>query len=188
MVGSMQSYLVFCRETGSETGTRNQSFEDKPAAYRVPRPTAESGRCRQNEICVNGQDPGWLGTSVALCVAKDRFNIMTEAVDDGLRRAFLKNREGMEMGGLFANAVFSDEEGATPVKVQEMDLAFEKGSSGISASPSSSAASAKTQKCRDCFELIARDLTAETNLLLADVTVVGTAAAAGILWLAVLSG
>ena len=125
---------------------------------------------------------------MAWCVAKDSFTRMAEAVDDGLRRTFLKDREGLEMGGLMASAVVSDGQGMTPVKVPEIEVAFGEEGSGISANSSSSSASLKTQMCRDCFELITPDFAPETNLLTTDVSVAGTAAAAGILWLAVLSG
>ena len=133
---------------------------------------------------MNGEVPGGWGTSMAWCVQKSGFTRLAETMDEVL----WKSREGMEMGGMMANAVMSDPQGLTPIKVPEMELTFAVEGAGASANSSLSHGSSKTQTCKDCFELITSDLAPETSLVTTDVKVAGTAAAVGILWLAVLSG
>ena len=135
---------------------------------------------------------------MAWCVRKNTFMKLAEALDDGLRRAFLAERIGLDDHVRMASAVVSDGQGMTPVTVREMEVAYGRGggeeeegsgvSGNASSSSSSSSASLETQTCRDCFELMTPPLAPETDLLMTDVAVAGTAAAAGILWLAVLEG
>ena len=186
---SMQPYLVFCREeAGYQPHSRPRLSGGQPpptpAAPRIPRPTAESGRCAQDEICVNGQAPGGWGNSMAWCVGKDDF----VQVQDGSRRAIFGGAAEMGWRGWIASAVVSDVEGRTPIRVPEIDVAFGGGGSGVVANLTSESAGVKTQTCRDCFELITGELVSKTDQFSTDVKVAGTVAAAGVLWLAILSG
>ena len=121
---------------------------------------------------------------MAWCVGKDDF----VQVQDGSRRAIFGGGADMGWRGWIASAVVSDMEGRTPIRVPEIDVAFGGGGSGVVANLTSESAGVRTQTCKDCFELITGELESETDHFSTDVKVAGTAAAAGVLWLAILSG
>ena len=195
IIGCLQSYLVFCRESGAEGPPRSRNSggwpPTTPTVPRIPRPTAETGSCAEEEICVNGRVPGW-GMSRAWCVGKGWFVKLAEfgAGEGGSGRLYDMGKT-LDMGRMMANAVVSDWEGRTPVRVQRLEVEswVAKGVENADAAPSSSAtlASLKNQTCRSCFELITPKFTPDVDLITADAAVAATGTAAGILWLAIMS-
>ena len=170
--------------------------------------------CTADEICVNS----WIGEAeysyqMARCIAKKAFESLDSIDDDDTddaKRGGGQGREqgsepmdidgklegddsghrggekrrklvdGFVLGGKQASVVVSKEDGVTPLGVGSMEV--------DSVVDGDTTLVEKT--CRDCFELRTKDLSSDTDRLNMEATLVtaGTGVAAGVMWVALLSG
>ena len=105
------------------------------------------------------------------------------ADEDGVVEEEEEEEEGlglnrMKLEGTMASLVVSKEDGATPLAMDALEVEYRVADSS---SPGQS------QTCKDCFELITPNFPPNTEFLKTEATAL-TAAGAGILWLAVMSG
>lgn len=179
------------------------------AARRSKMPFSTVGMCAPSEICIDGRGDGnhydgrkmrrVSDAQLAFCVGTDLFvdiaeTALTEAQQpssssSSSTKSTTKSKpfsfaELPALEGERASMVFSDKDAKTPVEVQEMDLLAGKGNS----------AGAPPQKvqgsCADCVDLFSGKFEPGTDALKAEATVmgVGSAAAAAVLWIAIVSG
>lgn len=135
-------------------------------------------------MCVNGPRSanGW--ATFASCVRQDAYRpIPNYNTAEGLARyrAYLLNR----WAGAYSTLVMSAPDKKTPIKVQSLEL--EAGFAGVG-HEGGEVGPTSEEKCENCAELETGKLKKGTDYLMAEATVAGSvgAAAAGILWLAVL--
>ena len=178
--GSMQAYVTFCHRI-VEAYDPWTGLPDGQADV----PSYRNGHCRDDEICVNGLGPtkSTSGHRMATCVGVEYFTRMISYNQGN------KSRQKTELEGSRASMVVSQPDGNTPLEVdtfavEPIAAADHLGADGEGAATVHSLQS----KCRDCVELETQQFAKGTEGLRAQATLLTTGAAAGILWLAVLSG
>lgn len=158
---------------------------DHPHATRL---LGEAGMCSTEEVCVDsslGDDV--YGVRLARCIDKKAFellNVKDDSEDDnsghigGEKRRKLVN--GFVIGGNQASVVVSKEDGVTPLGVGSMEVS----------ATASGDTSLVEKACHDCFELRTKSLAPNTDRLSMEATLLtaGTGVAAGVMWVALLSG
>lgn len=146
------------------------------------------GHCRDTEMGIEGrggpksQSPS--GRPMATCVRTDffiRFDYNPKPEN--------RSRLQTELAGSVASMMISKADGNTPVEVdtfavEPVAAADQQGASG----EGTSAVHRARSRCRDCVELETQQFEKGTEALKAQATLLTTGAAAGILWLALLSG
>lgn len=135
------------------------------------------GRCKTNEICVNGPLDSQRRPTVAKCIEQKGFQPLSYYLTpDG------KERMQQSLAGSTASALISQANRQTVMSVAslEMDAGVIGGRGG----------STSQTNCTDCAEVTTGKLGEGTDFLSTEITMnmAGTAAAAGILWLAIMSG
>ena len=137
-----------------------------------------TGFCNPDEICVDGLGRGGGSRhgphSVASCVSTQYFVKMI----GNSGRAAGERAPLVDFGGKGVRLVASEMDGRTPIEVDTFGVTAVDGSGG----------SVEEEKCRDCTELRTDVLEPKTEGLKAQVRLLTAGGAAGILWLAVMSG
>ena len=181
---SMQAYRVVCHRVFEEvdffTGEYDGAFTQVPVF--------KHGHCRDDEICVSGlgAEKAASGHRIASCVKLEFFIHMAKNVLDGANKTKLKT----SLEGRTASMMISKPDGNTAIEVDTFavnpiiatDYVNDPDAEGLTAVHSRQA------KCRDCVELETQQFEKGTEGLRAQATLLTTGAAAGIMWLALLSG
>ena len=143
-----------------------------------------SAYCMLDEVCITTLRR----TSEANCVKASYFtrimdnwngvesaNEMVGTMANGDTKEFLK----FQLKNMSASMVLSNTNGTAPIEVDTF-----KAEAGFSGEVEST----QSRKCRDCLELETEKFEPNTDFLKADVRLLTAGAAAGILWLAIMSG
>ena len=181
--GSMQAYRTFCHRIIEDydpwTGESNGTFAHVPSF--------KYGHCQDNEICVNGlgaqEAPS--GHRVATCVSIEYFTRMIQYSQD--RGNGSRSQTALE--GSMASMMVSKPDASTPLEVDNFAVepviaTDHMGADGEGAT----AVQSVWSRCRDCVELETQQFEKGTEGLTARATLLTTGAAAGILWVFLLSG
>ena len=181
-LGSLQSWVIICQR---------EAYQYAPHTSQIIGTTATtgrySGRCEDDEICVNRFGSGAASVSgyqIAMCVKKSTFDSTMygsgrsdsqQAIDQVLNN----NANGMY-------ALSSDSDGSTAMEVNTFDI--DTWIDGILADTKEGAV--RSKKCTHCTELNSSPFAPETNALRVEASLMtaGTAAATAVVWLAVFSG
>ena len=137
-----------------------------------------TGHCKDDEICVDGLGRGGGSRhgphAVASCVSRQYFiRMIHNAGKPAGERESLTN-----LGGKQTRMMVSKADGNTPMEVDKFDvMAVDAVGEAV-----------QSNQCRDCMELKSDTFEPSTKGLKAEATLLTAGAAAGILWLAVLSG
>ena len=132
---------------------------------------------------MNGPRDSSMRHTVARCIGQRRFEPIPDYnTPEGRARLYQHI-----MGGTSSALVVSDVDKTTPVNVQSLEL--DAGMAGIGRVGGQVGLTSE-QKCEDCLELSTGPLPIGTDTLMTEATVVGAmgVGAAGVLWLAALSG
>lgn len=168
----MQRYIKWCRELPFEV--------DDDGPYRIwhePPLLGEVGYCEHDEICMDPLRWRTDRPSVARCVNKDEFNVIS--------------RDGGDIHGehriKMANMVLSRYDGATPLSTNSMEAAYAE------SGPVNPAAlddfDDTNSSCRDCFELRTKSSAPQTENLKIQTSLMTAGVIGGVLWVGVaLSG
>ena len=187
--GSLQAYRTICHRIVESydpwTGDRDGPFAAGTAEY----PTYRDGHCRNDEICVNGLGPekSRSGHRVASCVSTEYF---VQMIEFGTHGNTNKSRvRTAELQGRMMSMVFSEVDGNTPLEADTLSAkaifaSDHLGSDGEGAAFHDSLPA----KCRDCMELETQQFEKGTEGLKTTAKLLTTGGAAGILWLALVSG
>lgn len=153
----------------------------------VPVSSIIHGHCRDNEICVDGlgADRSLSGHLVASCVSTEHFVRMVGYGSNSGNKTGLRT----SLVGGKANMMISEPDGTTPVEVDTLliEPVIATDHSGPTPERLTAAHSAQS-KCRDCVDLRTEQFEKGTEGLRTQATLLTTGAAAGIMWLALLSG
>lgn len=191
--GTLQRYTVICEEqrpdhwtdAAAQLGVGNiVTTGDRPP----PRPhvVQRIGFCRYDEVCIETAR----FTSEANCVKRAYFKAIMSTWNgaqsamtmvDTMAEADSRSVFNSGFGGMTASVVMSDVNGTSPVAVDTFKVEAE-------ASENASGIDEQTTKCRDCVDLETDKLKPQTDSLKTEVRLLTTGAAAGILWLAIMSG
>ena len=165
MRGSMRRYVIYCHEPSAQG-----------SHPRVP--LAETGMCDDYEVCANGRSGHRGARAMASCIGKRYF----DEVKQHDRAEWKQSERLRSLDGSMASAVLSRVDGQTPLSVDSLEV-----DSGVVTEVGKGKRVQSQQSCRDCFELTTPDLKRDTDFLKTQATLI-TGAAAGVLWLTVLSG
>ncbi len=171
--GSLQSYSITCAHYVEHRDPFTGAFREGRLVH-----TRRPGHCGQSEICIDNLRSNWvpLHPRLAVCVRKQMFDGTMYGPDEG--ESMQKIDIVLEKAGYkSAYMVMSKDDGTTPTEVDTFN---------IDAWPE--VGSMQRQKCRDCMNLETQALDSDINALKADVRLLTTGAAAGILWLALIAG
>ena len=178
--GTMQTYSYQCRVGTSQTDLGRSNI----VGVSITQNHRRNGRCSDEEICIDGKGRGKRrGGRMAYCVGKHYF------MQSILQSQYAHVEPRMNLEGMEAVALLSQMDGATPVEVDT--LYIEAGSSagnGQVTADGLAVVPGQTKKCRDCFKLDTDVFAPKTDFLKTKASLLTTGAAAGIMWLAVMSG
>ena len=167
--GSLQAYTYHCL-----------SYVRDPLGSRYTRRVILPfpGQCEDDEICVNGRGKNELGnrpTDVAYCVKSTAYKEINELTDSDQRDKAWKD--------LSVDATISGQDQKTPLKADSIDL--EAGVSTLGGAKGTT----QSKSCIDCVDLTIDKFAPKTDFLETEVKLMTTGvAAAGMLWLTILSG
>ena len=174
--GSLQEYSITCHSTKNVYHPYTGEF-----MYSTQVPVRRSGRCWFDEVCLNGYGPGnelvnSIGLKHASCVNRRGFQSVKPPI--GLKLD--KQSVVLSLEGKRLSMVVSKADESTPM---EVDL-FDVETRGAAAEDKNGGSS---DKCRDCMDLETHQFKKGVESLKAETTLLTTgAAAAGILWMALL--
>ena len=191
--GSMQTYSYQCRL--NDDGGDGGGGGGRGSSISIAQTHNRNGRCEDEEICIDGKGGGKRkGGRMAFCVSKQLFvrYVLRGEYANAEPRGMELNLEGRE-----AAALFSQSDGATPLEVDTLGIEAGRTSTSTSTSTSTGtgidqvpAAPGQSIQCRDCIELNTDNLAPRTDYLKTEAKLLTTgasAAAMGIMWLALMS-
>ncbi len=187
--GSLQAYQTICHRIveGYDpwTGTSDGPFAANGTSEY---PTFRNGHCTDNEICVNGLGAARSrsGHRMASCISTEFFVHMIES---GTRNVNKSRIRTVELEGKMLNMMFSETNGNTPLEADTLAAKPIFASDHLGADGEGAAFHDDSlKKCRDCMELETQQFEKGVEGLKTQVRLLTTGAAAGILWLALVSG
>lgn len=188
--GSLQAYKTTCHRMVEPydpwTGT-----SDGPFAAGGEYPTFRDGHCADSEICVDGLgvQRSRSGHRMASCVSTQSFVHLAETMLSANRSRDKSRLRTTELEGKMLNMMFSDSNGNTPLEADTLSAKPIFASDHLGADGEGAAFHDDSlQKCRDCMGLETQQFQKGVEGLKTQVRLLTTGAAAGILWLALVSG
>lgn len=151
---------------------------------RPPQTTRRTARCEPDEVCITTKRH----TTEANCVKEVYFTLImnnwngvqtANGLLNSIEAGDSRNDPFHRLGNMTASMVLSNKNGTAPIEVDT--FATDAGVTG-------GQVPMQSDKCRDCMDLETKPFQPETDSLKTEVKLLTTGAAAGILWLAIMSG
>ena len=169
MSGSLQSYSILCAQLRDHPSPWSGAYVQPSFVHR-----RRTGSCDSDEVCITsfGARTQW-----ASCVKKSFFD--STMYGPGESESKQRINRALEKGRFKgAYMVTSQNDGTTPTEVDTFNI-----------DTWSVVGQKQSQKCRDCMDLQAKRFAPNMNALRAEARLLTTgAAAAGMLWLALIAG
>ena len=168
---AMQKYIYTCRRTELTYDELTGNVNGQRPVYRI-----RHGFCQDDEICVTGHEPSLMACCVKTWIFDDYHIDKNGILQPMLGGAIFS------LDNLLVYAAVSKEDASTSVEMSSMNVDTwnnqEIADDGI----------VQSKRCRNCMELRTDVLEPGTNSLKVQATLLTTGAAAGILWLGLMSG
>ncbi len=179
IAGTLQRYTIVCQSSPEILWNGNGSPVTK-----APQTIRRSAYCMPDEVCITTNRH----TTEANCVKSVYFTLtMNNWAGVQTANGLLTSIEAGDprdnpiynFGNMSASMVLSDKNGTAPIEVDtfKTDAGLAEGEAPV-----------QSQKCRDCIDLETKPFEPDTSFLKTEVRLLTTGAAAGILWLAIMSG
>ena len=155
-----------------------------PPVTNPPTIVTRSAHCEVDEVCITT----FRHTQEANCVKSLYFVLMMEswngvqtaaAIVDTMAAGDTRNSLDLNLSNTSASMVLSDISGTRPIEVDTLR---------VDAGVGGEADPRQSKKCRDCIDLETDRFEPDTDFLKTQTRLLTTGAAAGILWLAIMSG
>ena len=172
--GSLQTYSITCAEYIEHRDPNSGELQQSNLVHRH-----RTGYCEMTEVCMTSFGVHWPiphPRRYANCVGKSLFDGTMYGPGDGESK--MRINVALQRGEYqSAYLVISQSDGTTPTEVDtfNIDTWLEDGET-------------RSQKCRDCMDLQTSAIAPDLKALKAEARLLTTGAAAGILWLALMSG